>query len=191
MIPPSLLFQPLGTTRLLLSLRIWLLLVPHTSTHVLFWWLFAWNNFFHPFAFILFMSLDLKWVSCRCSHILCFYQFCQSLSFDWRVYFSSVQSLSHVWLFATPWTVACQASLSITNSQFTQTHVHWVSDVIQPSHSLLSPSPPAFNLSQHQGLFQWVSFSLERRPFLRVQKYQFFCTYYGFGQICNDMYSPL
>ena len=41
----------------------------------------------------------------------------------------------------------------------TQTHVHWVSDAIQPSHPLSSPSPPAFNLSQHQGLFQWVSFS--------------------------------
>ena len=39
----------------------------------------------------------------------------------------------------------------------TQTHVHWVGDAIQPSHPLLSPSPPAFNLSQHQGLFQWVS----------------------------------
>ena len=39
----------------------------------------------------------------------------------------------------------------------TQTHVHWVSDVIQPSHPLLFPSPPALNLSQHQGLFQWVS----------------------------------
>ena len=38
-----------------------------------------------------------------------------------------------------------------------QTHVHRVSEVIQPSHPLLSPSPPAFNLSQHQGLFQWVS----------------------------------
>ena len=34
--------------------------------------------------------------------------------------------------------------------ELTQTHVHWVSDVIQPSHPLLSPSPPAFNLSQHQ-----------------------------------------
>ena len=41
----------------------------------------------------------------------------------------------------------------------TQTHVHWVGDAIQPSHPLLSPSPPAFNLSQHQGLFQWVSSS--------------------------------
>ena len=41
--------------------------------------------------------------------------------------------------------------------EFTQIHVHWVGDAIQPSHSLSSPSPPAFNLSQHQGLFQWVS----------------------------------
>ena len=40
-----------------------------------------------------------------------------------------------------------------------QTHVHRVSDAIQPSHPLLSPSPPAFNLSQHQGLFQGVSSS--------------------------------
>ena len=39
----------------------------------------------------------------------------------------------------------------------TQTHVHWVSDAIQPSHPLSSPSPPAFNLSQHEGLFKWVS----------------------------------
>ena len=38
-----------------------------------------------------------------------------------------------------------------------QTHVYCISDAIQPSHPLLSPSPPAFNLSQHQGLFQWVS----------------------------------
>ena len=41
--------------------------------------------------------------------------------------------------------------------EFTQTHVHWDGDVIQPSHPLLSPSPPAFSLSQHQGLFKWVS----------------------------------
>ena len=43
--------------------------------------------------------------------------------------------------------------------EFTQTHVHWVGDAIQPSHPLSSPSPYAFNLSQHQGLFQWVSSS--------------------------------
>ena len=42
----------------------------------------------------------------------------------------------------------------------TQTHVHWVGDAIQPSHPLSSPSPPALNLSQHQGLFQWLSSAL-------------------------------
>ena len=41
--------------------------------------------------------------------------------------------------------------------EFAQTHVHWISDAIQPSHPLSCPYPPAFNLSQHQGLFRWVS----------------------------------
>ena len=41
--------------------------------------------------------------------------------------------------------------------RFTQTHVHWIGDAIQPSHPLSSPSPPAFNFSQHLGLFKWVS----------------------------------
>ena len=41
--------------------------------------------------------------------------------------------------------------------ELVQTHVHWVGDAIQPSHPLSSPSSPAFNLSQHQGLLQWVS----------------------------------
>ena len=41
--------------------------------------------------------------------------------------------------------------------EFTQTHVHWVGDAIQRSHPLLFPSPPVYNLSQHQGLFKWVS----------------------------------
>ena len=66
-----------------------------------------------------------------------------------------VQSLSGVRLFATPWTAARQTSLSFTISpEFAQTHVHRVGDAIQPSHPPSSPSPPAFNLSQHQGLFQ-------------------------------------
>ena len=41
--------------------------------------------------------------------------------------------------------------------EFTQTHVHWVGDAMQPSHPLSFPSPSVFNPSQHQGLFQWVS----------------------------------
>ena len=74
-------------------------------------------------------------------------------------FFDSFSSVIHlVQLFVTPWTAACQASLSITNS-LSLFKLHWVCDAIQPSHPLLSPSPPAFNLSQPQGLFKWVSFS--------------------------------
>ena len=45
--------------------------------------------------------------------------------------------------------------------EFAQTHVHWVGDAIQPSHPLSSTSPPAFNLSQHQGLFWGVSLRIK------------------------------
>ena len=78
----------------------------------------------------------------------------------WKI--SSVQSLSLVWLFVTPWTAKHQAYLSITNSQsflnlmsiqlvmssILSTHL------LMSTHPLSSSSPPAFNLSQHQGLFQ-------------------------------------
>ena len=53
--------------------------------------------------------------------------------------------------------------------ELTETYVHQVSDAIQPSHPLLSPSPPAFNLSQHQGLFQWVSSSHQVAKVLEFQ----------------------
>ena len=53
--------------------------------------------------------------------------------------------------------------------EFTQTHVHWVGDVIQLSHPLSSPSPPAHNLSQHQGLFKWVSSSHQMAKVLEFQ----------------------
>ena len=58
-----------------------------------------------------------------------------------RILYSSVQSLSHVRLFVTSWSAACQASLSITNSQNLLRPVRRVDDVIQPSHPLSSPSP--------------------------------------------------
>ena len=73
--------------------------------------------------------------------------------------FSSVQLLSRVRLLVTPWTAACQASLSYQLLELAQTHVHWVGDAIQPSHPLLSPSPPAFNLLQHQDLLQCQLFA--------------------------------
>ena len=53
--------------------------------------------------------------------------------------------------------------------EFTQTHLYWVGDAIQPSHPLSSPSPPAFNLSQHQGHFQWVSSSHKVTKVLEFQ----------------------
>ena len=71
--------------------------------------------------------------------------------------FSSISSLSHVRLFATPWTAAPASSVHHQLTELTRTHFHRVSDAIQPSHPLSSPSPPAFNLSQHHSLFQGVS----------------------------------
>ena len=53
--------------------------------------------------------------------------------------------------------------------EFTQSHVHWVSDAIQPSHPLSSPSPPAPNPSQHHSLFQWVNSSHEVAKVLEFQ----------------------
>ena len=93
----------------------------------------------------------------------------------------SVQSLSRVWFFATQCTVAHQASVFYHQLLGpSQTHVHWVGDAIQPSHPISSPSPPAFNLSQHQGLCQWVSslhqvarvleFQLQHPSFQRTSK---------------------
>ena len=90
----------------------------------------------------------------------CFMQtvvFLCSKCWEDSVKFSSVAQLSD---FVTPWTAACQASLPVHHQlpEFTQTYVHWVGDNIQPSHPLSSPSS-TFSLSQHQGLFWWVSSS--------------------------------
>ena len=82
--------------------------------------------------------LELKKVS-PCLPVLC-----------WVVV--TVQSLSHVWLFATPWTAAHQVSLSVTNSQ-SLIKLMSIESMMPP----LSSSSPTFSLSQHQGLFQWVN----------------------------------
>ena len=74
------------------------------------------------------------------------------------IWFSSVRSLSRVWL-----------PVRHQLLEFTQIHVHWVSDAIQPSHPLSFPSPAAFNLSQHQGIFQWVSSSHQVAKVLEFQ----------------------
>ena len=71
--------------------------------------------------------------------------------------------------------------------EFTQTHVHWVGDGIQPSHPLSSPSPPALNCSQHQGLFKWISslhqvakvleFQLQHQSFQLFSNKRMMCWY--------------
>ena len=99
--------------------------------------------------------------------------YCSCTSHSYCSQFSSVQSLSRVWLFATPWIAAHQASLSNQLPEFTQTHVHRVGDAIQPPHPLSSPSPPDPNPSQHQSLFQWVNSSHELAKVLEFQ-HQFF-----------------
>ena len=130
---------------------------------LIFWFQCHWVLFFiisFPLlAFALFCSLWLLWIT-----LLCYEQsyahFC----------FSSGQSLSRVRLSATPWTVACQASLSHHQlPELAETSVHLVGDAIQPSHPLASPSPPVFILSQHQGLSQWVSSSHQVATVLEFQ----------------------
>ena len=76
----------------------------------------------------------------------------------------------------------------------TQTHVHWVGDAIQPSHPLLSPSPPALNLSEHQGLFKWVSSSQQVGKVLEFilifsTELQMFFTYYVYEHLIRYMVS--
>ena len=100
--------------------------------------------------------------------------------------FRSVQLLSRVQLFVTPWTATCQASLSITNSW------SWLKLMsIESFHPLSSPSPFAFNLSQHQGLSQRVSsshhvakvleFQLQHQSFQWIFRTDFL---YSFLNIC-------
>ena len=82
----------------------------------------------------------------------------------------SVQSLIRVRLFVTPWTAAHQASLSITNSR-SLPKLMSIKSVMPSSHlhPLSSPSPPAPNPSQHQGLFQWVNSSHQVAKVLKFQ----------------------
>ena len=86
----------------------------------------------------------------------------------WSV--SSVQSLSCVQLLCNP--MDCSMPGFPVHHQLpelAQTHVHRVGNAIQPSHPLSSPFPPAFNLSQHQGLFKWVSSSHQVAQVLEFQ----------------------
>ena len=138
------------------------------ATPAFFWFPFAWNTFFHPLTFTVYVSLDLKWVFCR--NLIYGSWFCiPSGSLCLLVGALSVQfSRSVVSDFVTLWTAARQASLSITNSQNSPKLI-CIKSVIQPSHPLPSPSSPAPNPSQHPGLFQWVNSSHEVAKVLEFQ----------------------
>ena len=98
-------------------------------------------------------------------------------AFDW-IRFSHVAALVVVVVLQSPIRVWLCDPMDCTTPdfpvlphllEFAQTHVHGVGDAIQPSHPLSSPSPPVFNLSQHQGLFQWVSSSYQVAKRLELQ----------------------
>ena len=97
-----------------------------------------------------------------------------SIMLAWRVsgFFSSVQFSCSV-ISDTLWgSMNCSMPGLPVHHQLlesTQTHVHWVGDAIQPSHPLSSPSPPPLSLSQHQGLFQWISSSHQVAKVLEFQ----------------------
>ena len=94
---------------------------------------------------------------------------------EWRVTVNQFSSVAQLYL--TLWNLMdCTRPGFPVHHQLlesTQTHVHCVGSAIQPSHPLSSPSPPAFNLSQHQGLFKWISSSNQVARVLELQ-YQFF-----------------
>ena len=122
------------------------------------WWeQMLWCKFFECWGFLFYMYLFFNWKIIALQN---FVVFCQISTWISHSFFTllchlyqkalSVQSLSPVRL-CSP--MDCSTSGLPVHHQvpeFTQTHVHWVSDVIQPSHPLSSPSPSAFNLSQHQ-----------------------------------------
>ena len=135
---------------------------------------------------------DFEYISwwVKCNKIIINLQLCSDFKIHFPNYKKGIEFYSHhydlcliVFLFSSVSSVA-QSCLTLCNPmncstpglpvhhqllEFTQTHVHRVSDAIQPSYPLSSPSPPAFNLSQHQGLFQWVNSSHEVAKVLEFQ----------------------
>ena len=112
--------------------------------------------------FVSFVSLNM--IISRSIHMALFYSFYGWVIFQFSSVAQSCLTLCDPMNHSTP-------GLPVHHQlpEFTQTHVHQVSDAIQPSHSLSSPSPPAPNPSKHQGLFQWVNSSHEMAKVLEFQ----------------------
>ena len=86
-----------------------------------------------------------------------------------QAHFVVVQLPTHVQLCDSMGCTTPGFSVPLHLLEFAQVHLYWIGDAIQPSHPLSSSSPPALNLSQHRGLFQWVSSSHQVAKILELQ----------------------
>ena len=114
------------------------------------------------------VSKSKTWICCALATIYIYLHCIYHVLTFYSVRISSAQLLSCVQLFATPWTAVHQASLYIINSK---SLLKMSIELVMPSNHFIlsSPSPPAFNLSQHQGLFQWVCSSHQVAKVLEFQ----------------------
>ena len=122
----------------------------------------------------LILYIKLAWWLCRALCPNTIWHVAGKVLFRYSVQFSSVAQSC-----PTPWNPMNHSSpgLPVHHQlpEFTQTHAHWVGDTIRPSHPLSSPSPPAPDPSQHQGLFQWVNSLHEVAKVLEFQlQHQYF-----------------
>ena len=128
---------------------------------LVFFWSKCPNFFFNTMIFFTILVILAQFSKVHNGHF--------KMYFWLLLWLSSVQSLSHVWRFVTPFCSMPGFPVHHQLPESTQTHAHWVHDPTQPSHPLSSPSPPACNLFQHQGLFQWVSSSHQVAKVLEFQ----------------------
>ena len=137
-------------SHVMLYIKLWLFFLNQFFTEYLLRWV---NN---VFQIIIIVYLRVKWCLQyikHCFNVFSSVQFSQSCLTLWDPMDCSTPGLPvHHQLL-----------------EFTQTHVHWVGDATQPSHLLSSPSPPAFNLSQHQCHFKQVSSSHQVAKVLEFQ----------------------
>ena len=132
------------------------------------------GEYWRGWLFLMWWKYSISWSGCWWWGCIPLRFIILHLRFVCFSFFSScqildVQLLSCVWLFAVPWTAAYQASLSFTVSQRLLKLMSIESMMPLNFYPLLPPSPPALNLSQHDGLFQWVGSSSQVSKGLELQ----------------------
>ena len=127
------------------------------------------DSFYYSFHICIHLKFSMKWGDKEKPCVTFVEKITKDLKEELKIYFSWMERLHMI---SVQFSSFIQLCLTLCNPmdcstpdppvyhqlpEFTQTHVHGVCDAIQPSHPPSSTSPPAFNLSQHQGLFKWVS----------------------------------